>query len=66
LGKLTEEEIENDITPKEVNSLDDHNKLLEYMKGLSKVLNKQVILTPENQPNFILISVDNNIVKINI
>jgi hypothetical protein len=63
---FTEKEIENDIDPKAINSIDDHNKLVDYMKALSKLLNKQVILTPENQPEFILIFVDNDSIKVNI
>ena len=58
-------EIENDITPKEINSIEDHNKLLEYLIGLSKALNKKVILTPETTPETILISVDKDNVEIN-
>lgn len=63
---FTDEEIENDITPNEINSLDDHNKLMDYMTRLSKVLNKTVVLTPENQSDFVLISVDKDEVKINL
>ena len=51
------EEIENDITPVEINSVDDHNKLIKYMIGVSKTLNKKVILTPESMPEKELISV---------
>jgi hypothetical protein len=53
-----DQEIENDISPKEIKSIEDHNQLLGYMVGLSNVLNKKVIMTPENEPNMILISVD--------
>jgi hypothetical protein len=63
---FTDEEIENDITPNEINSLDDHNKLMDYMTRLSKVLNKTVVLTPENQSDFVLISVDKDEIKINL
>ena len=52
-----EEEIENDVSPKEINSIEDHNKLMSYMTKLSKLLNKVVILTPENTPEIILFSV---------
>lgn len=45
---FTEEEIENDITPKEIESLDDHNQIIDYLKSVSKILNKEVILTTEN------------------
>jgi hypothetical protein len=58
------EEIENDISPKEIHSIDDHNRLINYMTRLSKVLDKVVVLTPENQANFVLISVDKDVVKI--
>ncbi|SHM26877.1 hypothetical protein [Chryseobacterium polytrichastri] len=45
---FTEVEIENDITPKEIKSLDDHNQIIDYLKSVSKILNKEVILTAEN------------------
>jgi hypothetical protein len=60
------EEIENDITPNDINSMDDHNKLMNYMTNLSKVLNKAVVLTPENEADFVLISVDKDEIKINL
>jgi hypothetical protein len=60
-----DEEIENDITPTEINSMADHQMVLDYMSGLSNVLNKTVILTPENRPEIELISVTENIVTIN-
>jgi hypothetical protein len=63
---FTEKEIENDITPKEFNSIEDHKNLLKYMSEVSKALNKRVELPPENNPEFILISVDSDEVKINV
>jgi hypothetical protein len=63
---FTDLEIENDITPKEIISIDDHNILLEYMIGVSNELDKKVILTPENMPDVILISVMRNEVIINL
>ena len=63
---FTDQEIENDITPEEINSIDDHNKLVNYMIGLSTLLNKIVVLTPENAPDIILISVDKEKIKINL
>jgi hypothetical protein len=60
-----EEEIENDITPKEVTSVDDHNRLIDYLKGVSKALNKRVILTPEMEPETILILVEHDDVTMN-
>ena len=53
-----DQEIENDITPTEFNSIEDHERLMKYMKGLSKALDKKVILTPENSQEIILLSVD--------
>ncbi len=41
-------EIENDITPREIKSLDDHDKLLKYMLDVSSILGKRIVLTPEN------------------
>jgi hypothetical protein len=58
-----EEEIENDITPTEINSMEDHNKLIKYLVGLSKALNKPVVMTPENERETILIEVDNEKIK---
>lgn len=63
---FTDQEIENDITPEEINSIDDHNKLVNYMVGLSTALNKIVTLTPENAPDIVLISVDKQKIKINL
>lgn len=49
--------IENDITPKDIRSINDHHNLMLYMKGLSKTLNKEVVLTAENSPEIVLIRV---------
>lgn len=51
-------EIENDIDPREFNSIDDHIKLMKYMTDLSYILRKEIILTPENEPETILIKVN--------
>ena len=63
---LIDTEIENDVSPKQINSIDDHNKLIEYMTGLSKALGKKVVLTPESEPNIALITVDKDEVFMNI
>jgi len=55
---FSDEEIENHITPKEVNTISDHNNLVEYLKRLSDVLKKKVVLTPENEPETALIVVN--------
>lgn len=56
-------EVENDVDPREVNSLDDHKNIINYMTDLSNLLNKPVILTPENEQETILIKVTNNSVE---
>lgn len=53
-------EIENDIDPREFNSIEDHNKLIEYMSDLSTLLDKEIILTPENEHETILLKVSKN------
>lgn len=45
---FTEQEIENDIAPKEIKGLNHHNQLVDYLIGVSNLLNKEVILTTEN------------------
>jgi len=41
-------EIENDITPKEIESFEDHNALIEFLTDISNLLNKPVELTEES------------------
>lgn len=55
---FSESEIENDIDPREINSLKDHEHVLKYMTDLSTILNKEVILTPESEPEVILMNVN--------
>lgn len=57
---FTDTEIENDIDPREINSIDDHEKVVKYMTDLSKLLNKSVILTPENDQEIVLMKVSKN------
>jgi hypothetical protein len=45
---FNDEEIENDIDPKQINSYAAHLQLLNYMTLLSQALGKRVLLTPEN------------------
>ena len=52
-----DEEIENDIDPREIRSWGDHVRLLNYLKIMSYVLKKEVILTPESCPTHVLLSV---------
>ena len=53
-------EMENDIDPREFNSMEDHNKLIKYMVDLSTLLDKEIILTPENEHETILFKVYKN------
>lgn len=50
-------QIENDISPTEINNIDDHEKIINYMSVISVLLDKPVILTPENEQETILIRV---------
>ena len=60
-----EGKIEKDFDPMHINSIDDHHRLIEFMKAISLHLDKEVILTPENTIERILISVHRENVKIN-
>ena len=59
-----ETEIENDIDPREFNSIEDHIKLIEYLKGISNTLQKEVTVTPENCPEVILMKIKDESVEI--
>ncbi|MGI4744027.1 MAG: hypothetical protein ACRYG7_53435 [Janthinobacterium lividum] len=59
---FTDEQIENDIDPKEVESIDDHLRIVDYMKSISKLLGKEVILTEENSEEAIWIKVNQDTV----
>ena len=58
-------ELENDIDPREFNSIEEHDKLIKYMSTLSNLLNKEIILTPENEHDIILLRVNKENVEIN-
>ncbi len=55
-----EDEIEFDIDPKEVNSLKDFEKTEKFITNISYTLDKKVILTPENYPEYLLLEIDTN------
>ncbi|NML64066.1 hypothetical protein HHL22_02505 [Hymenobacter sp. RP-2-7] len=55
---FTDELIENDIDPSQIKSIDDHDRLVSYMKSISYLLNKEVILTAENIREAILIRIN--------
>jgi hypothetical protein len=57
-------EIENDIDPSVIETINDHDKMIKYMMDLSKLLYKRVLMTAENMPEHIYISVDKDIVEI--
>jgi len=61
---FSEEEIENDITPTEIDSIEDHTKLVDYMIKISKALDKKITLSPENSPEIELIAVNRKVVTI--
>ncbi|TXK36901.1 hypothetical protein FVR03_16550 [Pontibacter qinzhouensis] len=52
-----EAEMESDINPKNVQSLDDHQAIVGYMQSVAKVLNKKVILTLEATKELVFIEV---------
>lgn len=54
----SEDEIELDIDPKEVKSKSEANAVFEFMKNLSKILDKESILTVENSPEYPLFTVN--------
>lgn len=49
-------EIEFDINPKEINSLEDDIKITKFIKELSNLLNKEVVITPQDEHNVVLFS----------
>ncbi len=53
-----DEEIENDLDPREFKTIEEHNSLMKYLIKMSTVLEKEVIVTPENGREYILISVN--------
>ena len=60
---FSETEIENDIDPREINSIQDHERVVKYMTDLSCLLDKPVILTPENDQEIILMKISKTEVK---
>ena len=55
---FSEDEIEVDIDPKEVKSKTEAYTVFEFMKDLSRLLNKQSILSRENSPDYPLVRVN--------
>ncbi|GAB3833520.1 hypothetical protein [Hymenobacter jeollabukensis] len=59
-----EGDIENDIDPKDFQSIEDHEALLLYLQRVSEALQKPVRLTPENTEEMALIEVNGSDVRI--
>ncbi|MCF8713740.1 hypothetical protein JM658_02785 [Joostella atrarenae] len=57
-------EIENDIDPREFKNIDDHNKLIRFLKAISNELKKEVVVTPENSPEIVLMKIKGDSVEI--
>ncbi|MFP5115199.1 hypothetical protein ACSU64_22850 [Bacillaceae bacterium C204] len=55
---FSEDKIEFDIDPKEVKNKSEANAVFEFMKNLSKILDKESILTGENSPEYPLVAVN--------
>lgn len=54
---FSKDEIEFDIDPKEIRSILEANAVIEFMKNLSKTLDKECILTEENSPEKPLVTI---------
>jgi hypothetical protein len=63
---FTDQEIENDVDPIQIKTIEDHNRLLDYLQTVSTALNKRIILTPENSRNYVLIECENGKTKITV
>jgi hypothetical protein len=63
---FTEQEIELDLDPREVNSEERLNSLFRFMKVLGKHLGKEVILTLENSPHLVLLRTSPDGVEVQI
>lgn len=55
---FNENEIEFDIFPREINTLEQINAVFDFMKILSKFFNKNIFLTPENSPEYPYLSIN--------
>ncbi len=54
------DQIEFDIDPKEINSIEDFQAIENFMEEISKTLDNQITLTGENTPEFPLVKIDYN------
>ena len=51
---FTEDEIEFDIDPREIVSAVQSEQVFAFMRHVGQLLNKEVILTPENEPRIVI------------
>jgi hypothetical protein len=58
-----ESEIENDISPNEINNIQDHERIIKFMTEISYHLDKTIILTPENEQEYILIRITKDLIE---
>jgi hypothetical protein len=45
---FTNDELDNDLTPKEFTSIEDHKALISYLSKISKLLEREVLITEED------------------
>jgi len=55
---FTESEIEMDITPNEITDEEKYNMLIMFLKWLSDSLNKPTVLTHENAPELVILTIE--------
>ncbi len=60
------DEFENDILPKEIDSFEAHELLMKYLKDVSRIFDKNVLLTDENAPEFVLLEISDSKVSIKV
>lgn len=63
---FVQDEFENDIFPKEINSLDSHKKLVDYLSKVSRIFNRKILLTEENSPQFALLEILDTKISMNL
>jgi len=53
---FVDSELELDIDPREVRSASQHDQLLEFAEAIASILQKPIVVTPENTPETPLLS----------
>ena len=59
-------EIENDFDPSEIETIEDHNRVMSYLTDVSKLLSKTVLLTAENQRDLPYVIAEGDNLKMNV